>query len=242
MLAAGVCSLAGASVASGAAHAKASAVEGKLHLQKSPLAAETSTSQAHWVCPEGACEAIAAPRPHSTAAGFALPRSGRLLEGSGELGGYDPADLSSAYDIPAGGGSGQTIAVIEAYGYPRAESDLAVYRAKYGLPPCTSKDGCFEKVNEQGEQASYPAEEPEWDGEAALDEDMASAACPECHILMVEGTTELPADLGESVNTAAKLGETEISNSYAYRERLLRYCGLTGCTRYDKDYEHPRGR
>ena len=129
--------------------------------------------------------------------------------------------------------------MIEAFGYPRAESDLAVYRAKYGLPPCTTKDGCFEKVNEQGEQADYPAEEPDWDGEAALDEDMASAACPECHILMVEGTTELPADLGDSVNTAAKLGATEISNSYAYPERLLRYCGLTGCTRYDKDYEHP---
>ena len=100
LFAAGVCSLAGASVASGAAQTKAPAVKGKLHLQKRPLAAETSTSEAHWACPEGACEAIAAPLPQSTDAGFALPRSGRLLEGSGELGGYDPADLSPRTTSP----------------------------------------------------------------------------------------------------------------------------------------------
>ncbi len=94
-------------------------------------------------------------------------------------------------------------------------------------------------MNESGEEAHYPPAEEGWDLEAALDEDMASAACAQCHILLVEGTTELPADLGESVNTAVKLGATEISNSYAYPERLKELCGKKGCSQYNLDYEHP---
>ena len=68
---------------------------------------------------------------------YALRVGGPLLEGSGEKGGYDPQDLQSAYKISASGRSTQTIALIEAYGYDEAESDLAAYRARYGLGPCT---------------------------------------------------------------------------------------------------------
>jgi hypothetical protein len=236
MLVVGGLTSAGVSVATGAPPARPLA--GRLHLHKRPLAAGRSAARPHWACPEGACEAIAAPPPTRTAHGFALPLTHRLLEGGGELGGYDPADLQSAYKIPTGGGSGQTVALVDAYGYPRAESDLAKYRSHYHLPACTEANGCFEKVNEAGERRKYPPEEPGWDAEAALDEDMVSAACPECHILLVEGSTELPADLGEAVNTAASLGATEISNSYGYPEQLEEYCGSTGCAQFDKDYEH----
>ncbi len=211
---------------------------GKLHLRKPALAAGLSKPHPRWACPEGACEAIVAPQPTRAAAGFALPDSHRLLEGNGELGGYDPANLQSAYRIPYSGASGQTIALIDAFGYPRAESDLDKYRSRYGLPACTESNGCFEKVNQTGERGNYPPEEPEWDGEAALDEDMASAACPECHILMVEGSGELPAELGEAVNTAARLGATEISNSYAYPEQIEELCGSEGCSQYNADYDH----
>jgi hypothetical protein len=217
----------------------AQALAGKLHLHRRALGAGPSSARPRWACPEGVCEAIIAPQPVRRADSFALPQSSRLLEGGGELGGFDPADLRSAYDIPTTGGASQTIALIDAYGYPDAESDLATYRSRYGLPACTKNNGCFEKVNEKGEQGNYPPTEPGWDGEAALDEDMASAACPECHILLVEGSGELPEDLGEAVNTAATLGATEISNSYAYPEKLKAYCGTNGCARFDKDYSHP---
>ena len=50
--------------------------------------------------------------------------------------------------------------------------------------------------NQKGKEGDYPPAEEGWDVEAALDEDMASAACPHCHILMVEGKGELPAELG----------------------------------------------
>lgn len=230
--------LVGTSAATAVPGARGQAVAGRLHLHKRRLGAASSTGRPRWACPEGACEAIIAPRPVRAGDGFALPQSHRLLQGGGELGGFDPQDLRSAYRIPTTGGAGQTIALIDAFGYPNAESDLATYRERYGLPACTTANGCFEKVNEKGEAGNYPPEEPNWDGEAALDEDMASAACPECHILLIEGTTELPPDLGEAVNTAAKLGATEISNSYGYPEQLEEYCGTTGCAQFNEDYNH----
>jgi len=43
---------------------------------------------------------------------------------------------------------------------------------------------------------------------------MVSAACPNCHILLVEASSSSLTNLGTAVNEAAKLGATEISNSY----------------------------
>ncbi len=226
------------SAASAATPTSAHALQGKLHLRKHALGSASSTPHPRWACPQGACDAIVVPRPVSRANRFVLPQSGRLLEGGGELGGLDPTDLRSAYKIPTSGGASQTIALIDAFGYPAAESDLATYRATYGLPACTKKNGCFEKVNENGEAGNYPPAEPGWDSEAALDEDMASAACPECHILLVEGSGEFPEELGEAVNTAARLGATEISNSYGYPEALKEFCGTNGCSRFEQDYSH----
>ena len=221
-----------------AAPALANAAGGALHLQKSPqgAAATPSASKPHWACPEGACEAIVAPTPVKVADGYTLPGSSRLLEGGGELGGYDPADLKSAYDIPTGTEDTQTIALVDAYGYPNAEADLAAYRTRYDLPACTKASGCFKKVNEKGEEANYPANEGGWNTEAALDSDMASAACPECHILMVEASGEELAQIAASVNEAAALGANEISNSYGYAE--LYECA-DRCEAYDADYQHP---
>jgi hypothetical protein len=202
-------------------------VAGKLHLRKPALGTLAgSTAKPHWACSEGACDAIVVPQPP------------RVALGSGERRGLDPQDLQSAYDIPTTLSSPQTIALIDAYGYPTAESDLAKYRQRYGLPACTKANGCFKKVNEQGEEGKYPAKEPEWDVEAALDEDMVSAACPQCHILLVEGSTEEPADLGASVDEAVKLGATEVSNSYGYPQDYTPWCGTTGCTKYNSDYKH----
>ncbi|MHB8490770.1 MAG: IPT/TIG domain-containing protein [Solirubrobacteraceae bacterium] len=199
-----------------------------------------STTKPYWACPDGACEAIVDPAAVRVARGYALPAGGPLLEGGGEKGGYDPQDLQSAYGIPTSGSSEQTIALIEAFGYGQAEVDLAKYRERYGLEPCTTANGCFRKVNEKGEEANYPTEEKHgWLGEAALDMDMASAACPHCHILLVEATTQEPADTAESVNTAARLGATEISNSYGYPEDFEEWCKTDGCAEHNAAYDHP---
>ncbi|MDB4971053.1 MAG: hypothetical protein JWN44_6742 [Myxococcales bacterium] len=128
--------------------------------------------------------------------------------------GLGPTGLQSAYKIDATLGAGKTIAIVDAYDDPTAESDLAKYRSTFGLPACTTANGCFRKVNQSGVQGSYPKADAGWSGEIALDVDMASAMCPNCKILLVEANSANMTDLGASVNTAVKLGATVVSNSY----------------------------
>ena len=52
--------------------------------------------------------------------------------------GYGPSDLRSAYSVTASGSASTTIAIVDAYGYPNAETDLAKYRSQFGLPACTT--------------------------------------------------------------------------------------------------------
>jgi subtilase family serine protease len=128
--------------------------------------------------------------------------------------GYGPADLQSAYNLPSGtAGTGQTVAIVDAYDDPTAENDLGVYRSQFGLSPCTTATGCFRKVNQNG-GTTPPRKDGGWAQEISLDLDMVSAICPNCHILLVEATTSSLVNLGTAVNTAAKLGANAISNSY----------------------------
>jgi subtilase family serine protease len=128
--------------------------------------------------------------------------------------GLSPANLISAYALPsATAGSGQTVAIVDAYDDPNAEADLAVYRSYFGLSACTTANGCFKKVNQTG-GTSYPTADGGWAEEISLDIDMVSAICPNCKILLVEATSSSFANLGASVNEAAALGATAISNSY----------------------------
>ncbi|MFI0723451.1 peptidase S8 [Streptomyces sp. NPDC021224] len=131
--------------------------------------------------------------------------------------GYGPAELRAAYGLPATGGAGQTIAVVEAGDAPRAEADLAVYRTTFGLPACTTANGCFRKVGQRGDTAPLPPDQG-WATETALDLDAASALCPSCHLLLVEADMAAGDTLAASVDTAAALGATEISNSYTASE------------------------
>ncbi|HEY0807869.1 MAG TPA: hypothetical protein VGD84_22580, partial [Pseudonocardiaceae bacterium] len=100
--------------------------------------------------------------------------------------GFGPSDLAAAYALPKTGGTGQTVAVVDAGDDPGAEADLAVYRSTYGLPPCTTANGCFRKINQNAAASPLPAEVPGWAFEISLDLDMVSAACPNCHIVLAE--------------------------------------------------------
>ncbi|MFI7609191.1 kelch repeat-containing protein [Micromonospora sp. NPDC049366] len=158
---------------------------------------------------------------------------GRLIQQVSEPpeGALGPPDIRSAYRLPDGG-EGRTVAVVLAFGYEAAEADLAVFREHYDLPPCTTANGCFRKVDQRG-GTDYPAEDAEWSIEAALDLDAVSSACPKCDILLVQADDNSPASLGAAVDTAAKLGADVISNSY----------GIAGETRfqelYNAHYDHP---
>ncbi|MFJ2832985.1 peptidase S8 [Streptomyces sp. NPDC087263] len=135
--------------------------------------------------------------------------------------GYGPGDLQSAYGLTsaaASNGSGETIAIVDAYNDPNAEADLAKYRTYYGLSACTTANGCFKKVSQTGSTTSLPTSDAGWSEEISLDLDMASAVCPNCSILLVEATSASMANLGKSVNEAVTLGAKYVSNSYGGSE------------------------
>ena len=150
-------------------------------------------------------------------------------------GGFGPSALASAYKLDQSKGGGRTVAVIDAYDDPNAESDLAIYRAQFGLPPCTTGNGCFTKVDQSGSSTSLPLPDASWAGEISLDLDMVSATCPQCHILLVEANSEMFTDLGAAVNTAAHTaGVVAISNSYGTRAGQE-----VGDSEFGSYYNHP---
>jgi hypothetical protein len=135
--------------------------------------------------------------------------------------GLGAIDLRDAYRLPtATGGKGRTVAIINVFDDPKAESDLAVYRAQYGLPPCTTANGCFKKVNADG-GSKLPRPDSGWAEEESLDIDMVSAACPNCHILLVEADQPSISALGTGLDTAVRLGAKYISNSYGGPEHAV---------------------
>jgi len=146
------------------------------------------------------------------------------IESPAVISGYTPSQLQAAYNLPSStNGFFQTIAIVDAYEDPKAESDLAFYRSTFSLPPCTTANGCFLKVNESGQTSPLPGPDPSpcasaggcWEDEEALDLDMASAICPNCHILLVEANDASSSNLYLAEDTAAtKCAATEISNSW----------------------------
>ena len=131
---------------------------------------------------------------------------------SGTPSGLNPADIRDAYKLSASGNA--TVAIVDAFDDPTAEADLAVYRSQFGLPACTTANGCFRKVNQAG-GTNYPRKNAGWATEISLDLDMVSATCPGCHILLVEASTNSFANLGAAVNYAATQNVAAISNSYS---------------------------
>jgi hypothetical protein len=146
--------------------------------------------------------------------------------------GYAPSYLQAAYNAAsATGGQGQTVAVVDAMDDPAAEADLAVYRNRFGLPACTTANGCFRKVNQNG-GSTPPAADASWAVEISLDLDMVSALCPNCHILLVEANSTSLDDLGTGVNSAVALGANVVSNSYGGAEVSFE-------TQFDSYFNHP---
>ena len=145
--------------------------------------------------------------------------------------GMHPSDIRSAYNIPPGG-SGHTVAIVDAYDDATAELDLGVYRSKYGMSACGSLNGCFRKVNQHGGGLLMPLPNVAWAQEESLDIEMVSAACPNCKILLVEANSASLDDLGAAEDTAVALGAKVVSNSYYAAE-------WSGETAYDVHFNHP---
>jgi subtilase family serine protease len=145
--------------------------------------------------------------------------------------GFTPAQLRAAYGITGSGSSTTTIAIVDAYDDGNAESDLAVYRSQFGLPACTTANGCFRKIDQNGGM-NYPRGDAGWAEEISLDLDMASAMCPSCSILLVEAKSNSLANLMAAVDQAFAQGADVISNSYGAGE-------FSSETSYESHFNHP---
>src|SRR5580698_9194842 len=200
-------SVAGASAAAaGTSGSAVGSTVNKVLSRTTEILQTCSTPSAH----HAACLAQQHVRLNHYAGGLIRPQAGTSTSS-----GYVPSDLHSAYALPAltaTNGTGQTVGIVDAFNDPTAAADLATYRAAYGLPACTVASGCSRQVGESG-TSTLPTTDTGWAQEESLDLDMVSAICPNCHIILVEATSASDTDLAASVNEAATLGATEISNS-----------------------------
>ncbi|HYL26649.1 MAG TPA: S8 family serine peptidase, partial [Candidatus Nitrosotalea sp.] len=132
--------------------------------------------------------------------------------------GYCPIDLQNAYNLPSlTKGAGKTVAIVDAYGYKHAASDLAVYRKKMGLKACGTTGGCLRILNQQGNPSPLPPEPPpsnDWRGEESLDLDMVSAICPNCKIILIQANNDYTSNLYNGVQRAGQLGAKYIGASW----------------------------
>ncbi|MGC1379655.1 MAG: S8 family serine peptidase, partial [Candidatus Baltobacteraceae bacterium] len=121
-----------------------------------------------------------------------------------------PANLQAAYSLPsASKGSGQIVAVVNAYDNPNVASDLAQYRSTFGLPAAN-----FSKYNQQGQQSHYPSGSNAWGILSDLSVEMVSASCPNCTIYLVEANSSAGSDLDAAEDQAVKLGAHIVSNGW----------------------------
>jgi len=146
-------------------------------------------------------------------------------------GGWGAPALRDAYDL-TGPSADTTVAVIVAYDYPSAEADMNTYRRQFGLPACTSASGCFTKLNQSGQPGPYPQQDYGWGVEASLDLQMISAACPTCHIVLVEAKQPSDGALGKAEAAAVAAGATVTNHSFGRIE-------LTGTDTQAALYDHP---
>jgi subtilase family serine protease len=147
--------------------------------------------------------------------------------------GLSPATIKSVYNYSTSptAGAGQTIAIVDAYDDPTAESDLATFSSQYNLlPACTTANGCFKKVDQTG-GSSYPRKEAGWALEISLDVQWAHAIAPGAKILLVEASSNSFTNL-LAAEDYAKTHAGYVSNSWGGSE-------FSGESSYDSHFAQP---
>jgi subtilase family serine protease len=146
--------------------------------------------------------------------------------------GLSPATIKSVYNFSTSStaGAGQTIAIVDAYDDPTAESDLATFSSQYNLPACTTANGCFKKVDQTG-GSSYPRKDAGWALEISLDVQWAHAIAPGAQILLVEASSNSFTNL-LAAEDYATTHAGYVSNSWGGSE-------FSGESSYDSHFAQP---
>lgn len=137
-----------------------------------------------------------------------------MLESKGTItpavAGWAPSDLQKRYNLPSSTkGSGQIVAIVDAYDNPNVASDLATYRTEFGLGTAN-----FTKYNQDGQTSNYPSGNFSWGVNKDQEVEMVSAACPKCTIYLIEANTSNGGDLQAAEVEAVKLGAHIVTNGY----------------------------
>ena len=164
--------------------------------------------------------------------------------------GYSPTQVK-AYLGLAGDGSGQTIAIVDAFDYADIAADLNTFSGTFGLPLiCGAANAdptdcfTFTKAMPQGQ----PLPNSGWALEIALDVEWAHVVAPKAAILLVEAKTNSNSNLLGGIDYAAQHGANVISNSWLSGEYSTEtsddgHCNLATaiCTAASGDSGNPGG-
>lgn len=112
---------------------------------------------------------------------------------------YTPQEIRKAYNVPSTlTGVGTSIAIIDAYGSPTAQSDLDTFSTAMGIPSTTvhiyCPDGCPKTTT------AHKGGPLGWAGETSLDVQWAHAIAPGARINLVVAST----NYGNSLNNAVR--------------------------------------
>jgi subtilase family serine protease len=112
---------------------------------------------------------------------------------------YDPKEMREAYNVPSTStlnGAGQTIIIVDAYGDPNIQQDLATFDSFFGLPAPPS----FTVYNGSATQAAGPHAAADWATETALDVEWSHAIAPAAKLVLIETSSSS----GNAINTAER--------------------------------------
>jgi hypothetical protein len=162
--------------------------------------------------------------------------------------GYSPA-LIGKYLGLSGDGSGQTVAIVDAYDDPNIAADAEAFSEQYGLPGVCGAGGaagdCFMlDVREQDAGAGSSAG---WALETSLDVEWVHAIAPRARIVLVEAADASFASMFAAVQTAEAVSPAAVSMSWGIGEEFSdetwydHFCAVTStaCVVSAGDYGHP---
>jgi subtilase family serine protease len=97
---------------------------------------------------------------------------------------YTPQDFRTGYDVPASDlGAGQTIVIVDAYGSPTIQQDLAIYDQEFGLPAANLN--IFYPEGQPTLNLKQHHDEASWADETSLDVEQAHGLAPDATIDLV---------------------------------------------------------
>ncbi len=165
-----------------------------------------------------------------------------VLAASSTVTGYTPAQITAGYGLTgltygtaAADGTGQTIALVDAYNDPDIAADLATFSTAFGLatPNLTV-------VSQTGSTTALPTTDADWAQEISLDVEWAHAIAPGAKLLLVEADSDSTDDLTAAVDYARTVagvsvvsmswGTTEFSDETSYDSYFTTPSGHTGVT------------